>query len=265
MQGEGIKGKMSIEKEKVLPATHCWECGEKLANPTQIPPCSWCGKARHCGLNPDCTMEHHQAVECEKRKKYLCCYKEKTAPAEDPGCPKPLIRDQEGCWECGHKCKPTIQHKRCQDWWLCPDCWDDHIPYCEANLPHRGKLEAVKTLGSGSQCVYVYYGEAEYELAQFKAKTVWMHKIGLASDGDFTKRIRQQGTKTALSANPIVPLVFLTEDAARLERLLHVALTYAGRHHHVAPGAEWFETNPDEVERLYVSFEAMRQSLQREV
>jgi hypothetical protein len=132
---------LANKKENVLPETHCWECGEKLANPTQVPACPWCGKARHCGLNPDCTMEHHQAVDCAKRKKYLCCYRDETAP---PACSKPLIRDQEGCWECGHKCEPTTQHERCQDWWLCPDCWNDHLIYCEANLPHRGKLELSK-------------------------------------------------------------------------------------------------------------------------
>jgi Meiotically up-regulated gene 113 len=74
-------------------------------------------------------------------------------------------------------------------------------------------------------------------------------------------RIVTQGAKTAHPEVPIIALIFETDDSHNLERLIHASLAYAGRHQKGSPGAEWFLTNPTEVENLYASLEGMRKPL----
>ena len=109
------------------------------------------------------------------------------------------------------------------------------------NLPYRGRLPIERKIGSGPECVYVYYEKAIFELAQLKKKTTWLCKIG-CTVGEPDIRVITQRVKTAHSEVPIIPLTLHTDDSRNLERLLHAALAYAGRHEKGSLGREWFQT-----------------------
>jgi T5orf172 domain len=180
------------------------------------------------------------------------------------GCKNSVPSKHQNCWECGlpHCTEHLTLHARCQKFKLCPNarCMEDHLPYCETKLPHRGPLPVLKTIGEGRESVYVYYMKTEYELAKLQSRPTWLCKVG-RTVGEPDLRILTQGALTAHSEVPIVPLVFKTEDSRNLERLIHAALAFSGRHRRGAPGTEWFDVNPSEIESLYESFHSMRQSL----
>jgi hypothetical protein len=178
------------------------------------------------------------------------------------GCDSPVPKDQD-CWGCG---KPYCDnhrkmHSRCMKWILCANCWDEHLPWCETHEQHRGPLTAEKELGTGEEYVYIYYSKTEFENAQLQRRDRWLCKIGRTA-GDLTVRIVLQSALTAHPEVPTIALALHTDDSKSLERLIHTALSYAGRHQKGAPGSEWFLTNPIEVETLYHSIEHMRRSLE---
>jgi hypothetical protein len=146
-------------------------------------------------------------------------------------------------------------------WIVCAACWDEHLPWCETHEPHRGPLPVKKELGVGEERVYVYYSGTEFANAQLQHRDKWLCKIGRTA-GDLTVRIVLQGALTAHPEVPTVALTMRTGDSKNLERLIHAALVYAGRHQKGAPGKEWFLTNPTEIENLYHSVEQMRKSLE---
>jgi hypothetical protein len=120
-----------------------------------------------------------------------------------------------------------------------------------------GKLEARRSIGEGPECVYVYYHDAHAELAKSKGNSVWECKIG-CTIGEPEVRIIGQGAMTCFPRPPIIGLIIRTLDSRDLERVLHAALTSAGKRINAGGGAEWFVTSPDKVERW---FQAYSQSL----
>jgi T5orf172 domain len=180
------------------------------------------------------------------------------------GCVNPVPRWQD-CWECGkpHCSEHLKSHERCVRFRICPNpqCWEDHVPWCETHEPHRGPLPVGKKLGTGEECVYVYYNKTQFENSRLQKQDKWLCKIG-RTKGDPTVRIVLQGALTAHSEVPTIPLTLHTEDSKNLERWIHATLSYAGRHQKGVPGAEWFMTNPAEVEHLYHSLEDLRTSLE---
>jgi hypothetical protein len=116
-------------------------------------------------------------------------------------------------------------------------------------------------LGTGSECVYVYYYQTERELAYLKGCDVWECKIGKHGGCDPTSRINAQA-RTARSRPPVVALVLLTEDSFALERALHASLRLLDAQIDGGEGQEWFTTNPDRIGGWYLGFqESLRKLL----
>jgi hypothetical protein len=145
---------------------------------------------------------------------------------------------------------------------ICPNpkCWNDHIPWCPKNMRHLGPLPVLKTLGGGSECVYVWYTETDFKAARRSKKAIWLCKIGRTKGTPSGRTISV--AKTAHSGVPIVPLTFQTDDSKKPEGLLHATLTYAGRREIGALGNEWFRANPSEIEMIYRELTRMTKSLE---
>jgi len=106
-----------------------------------------------------------------------------------------------------------------------------------------------RTIGAGNSGVYVYYYGAYRNLAEGKGETVWGCKVG-RSDRDPMLRILAQGT-TAMPEKPSVALLIRTDTPAALEMAIQSVLTVRGKRLPGALGAEWFATNPREIESIY--------------
>jgi hypothetical protein len=115
------------------------------------------------------------------------------------------------------------------------------------------KIKIGKTLGNGPESVYIYYYDAERELANFKGHSTWPCKIGNA--GEPVSRILNQ-TKTARHTLPVIALAIRSDDAEEVERLIHRLLRRAGswiNNDHC--GDEWFMTTPEQVAACYSGIE----------
>lgn len=111
-----------------------------------------------------------------------------------------------------------------------------------------------RSIGNGSEAVYVYYNQSDQELAQFKNQETWACKVGMTTVLPVTSRIISQGVKTAFSKPPVIGLVIFTENAYRLEKALHHALHMAGAECTESLGSEWFYTNPQRIEKWCRTF-----------
>jgi transcriptional regulator with XRE-family HTH domain len=98
-------------------------------------------------------------------------------------------------------------------------------------------MKAKRTIGTGSESVYVYYFASE------RRGDSWPCKIGRAK-GDPIKRIRTQ--QASMQERPVVALVMRTSDSDTLESLIHSSLNRAPSF-----GREWFITSPAEVEQIF--------------
>jgi hypothetical protein len=112
-----------------------------------------------------------------------------------------------------------------------------------------------KEVGTGRECVYLYFNPNDRRLAQLEGRDVWECKIGRTGGGDAMQRILGQGIRTALSRLPTVGVVFRTDDSAALESALHASLRLIGAEVPDSPGSEWFVTSPARVESWYSSFQ----------
>ena len=102
-------------------------------------------------------------------------------------------------------------------------------------------LDAVRTLGSGENAVYLSYYPAYRRLAEYEDKDFW------------ACRIDKTGSQvpTAMPEPPEIRLIFKTDNSENLEQTLHNVLKFRGRHITDAPGGNWFMTSPGEVEGIY--------------
>ena len=101
--------------------------------------------------------------------------------------------------------------------------------------------DAVRTLGSGENAVYLSYYPAYRRLAEYEDKDFW------------ACRIDKTGSQvpTAMPEPPEIRLVFKTDDSENLEQTLHNVLKFRGKHIEDAYGGNWFMTSPGEVEEIY--------------
>jgi hypothetical protein len=116
-------------------------------------------------------------------------------------------------------------------------------------------LRPEKEVGSGTECVYLYFNPNDRRLAQLEGREVWECKIGRTGSADAISRILGQGVRTALSRLPTVGIVLRTDDSAELERALHSSLRLLEAEVPDSPGAEWFLTSPVRVEAWYSRFQ----------
>ena len=101
--------------------------------------------------------------------------------------------------------------------------------------------DAVQTLGSGKNSVYLCYYPAYRYLAKYEGKDFWACKIDSAGSQ----------VPTAMPELPEIWLIFKTDDSENLEQTLHNVLKFRGKHIEDAPGGKWFMTSPSEVEGIY--------------
>lgn len=140
-----------------------------------------------------------------------------------------------------------------------PDSQSDGSPIAQENqIPADGviaedtlgKLTVERKIGEGPECVYVYYHDSDAKLAKHDGQSAWPCKVGYTV-GEPDTRIIGQGAMTCFHRPPIVGLVIRTHDARSLERVLHSALTYAGKRIDAGAGSEWFVTSPKRIERWF--------------
>jgi len=112
-----------------------------------------------------------------------------------------------------------------------------------------------KELGTGSECVYLYFNPNDRRLAEMEGRDCWECKIGRTSSCDAVGRILGQGIRTSLSRLPTVGLILRTDDSAALEKALHSSLRLVGADVPDSPGNEWFITSPARVEAWYACFQ----------
>ena len=110
-------------------------------------------------------------------------------------------------------------------------------------------IAADKVLGSGGGAVYVYYFDIYKKLANLEEEVSWPCKVGMTDRDAISRVISQAGT--AYPELPHIALVLKTDTPRELETALHAALKFKKRHMTDAPGKEWFQTTPEEVESLY--------------
>jgi len=122
---------------------------------------------------------------------------------------------------------------------------------------------AEKEIGAGAENVYVYFNPNDRKLASFEGRTVWECKVGLTR-GEVSGRIKAQGTRTALSREPVIGLIIRTDDSAALEKALHNSLRLIDA---LVPdrgkrvGDEWFYTSPEYIEKWFAAFQDCLQQL----
>jgi hypothetical protein len=108
------------------------------------------------------------------------------------------------------------------------------------------RAEAV--VGEGREYVYAFYIAAYREAAVARGEASWAIKIGRSYD----YVARMNAHRTALPDAPVIALLMLTDDAARLEKAIHGVLSFRGRSYVGNGGSEWYSTTPDEIRSAYL-------------
>jgi hypothetical protein len=132
---------------------------------------------------------------------------------------------------------------------------DTTVPAADDFDEFQPTIRPEKEIGSGTECVYLYFNPNDRRLAELEGRTVWECKIGHTTTTDAIYRILSQGVRTALSRLPTVGLVLRTDDSAALERILHSSLRLIEAEVPDSPGTEWFMTSPARVEAWYARFQ----------
>lgn len=114
----------------------------------------------------------------------------------------------------------------------------------------RKSITALRTIGSGSQLVYLLYSKPHAEIAKRDGRMNWLCKIGMTKVG-IGQRMFNGGSNTFVSEEPIIGLVIRCDDASSVETVLHKSLRVAGRWIRHDTGVEWFTTSPQQVESFY--------------
>jgi hypothetical protein len=103
-------------------------------------------------------------------------------------------------------------------------------------------------LGEGCEAVYLYFHRNDRLLAIIEGRDVWECKIGRART-DVRSRVLEQ--KTGVAHPPVLGLELRTDTAAALERELHSHLREIDAEVEDSPGAEWFYTSPERIDRWF--------------
>ena len=105
-----------------------------------------------------------------------------------------------------------------------------------------------RIFGRGQHWVYLYYFDEDKHKAESQERTRWRCRIGKAKK-DPEGRITRPTKGTPIP--PRVGLLFRTDKHTELEGAIHRILKLRGQHLKKLQGAEWFDTNPDEVSEIY--------------
>ena len=113
--------------------------------------------------------------------------------------------------------------------------------------PSANSSETVE-LGKGRESVYAYYFPAYRDQAAYLGREEWPMKIGMTKS-DASIRLRDQ-CGTAMPEEPVVGLLYKTDDARSAEKMLHSMLSQRGKHLKGAPGKEWFVVSLREIKDI---------------
>ena len=122
------------------------------------------------------------------------------------------------------------------------------------NIEEKTGITPKKIIGTGAECVYVYYNPNDHELAKVKNLKKWECKIGRCASENPIPRILEQGVKTALSRLPEIGLIIRTDDSSLLEKALHASLDFIEEDYFDSVGNEWFITSPEHIEKWYEAY-----------
>ena len=125
------------------------------------------------------------------------------------------------------------------------------IEIVKDSIKEEIEYTADKIIGEGENAVYVYYYDAYMKLAKTKGEDSWECKVGRTDREPLQRVLGQAGT--CYPEFPHIALLLLCDNSSILEAALHNALKLRGKHIENAPGSEWFNTTPKEVEDLYIA------------
>ncbi len=117
------------------------------------------------------------------------------------------------------------------------------------DIPEPIKIKADKEIGSGSKSIYVYYYETYHKFAELSNLDVWQCKIGRTDQEPLQRIIGQAGT--CFPESPHIALIIRCDNSSQLEQAIHSILKIQNKWIEIAPGTEWFYTNPSEIEKIY--------------
>ncbi len=75
-------------------------------------------------------------------------------------------------------------------------------------------------------------------------------KIGLTTTGDAQARVTQQCRQTCCFEQPVILGQWEVQRVAAVEKAIHSTLEARGYYREDVPGAEWFDTTPQEIEAI---------------
>ncbi len=96
-------------------------------------------------------------------------------------------------------------------------------PPLDLSTPSSADFEIKKTIGFGSESVYVYFNPNEKRLAEIEHRDFWECKIGRTGT-DVSRRIYDQSVKTAFARRPVVGLDIKTDDSRFIESAIKISL-----------------------------------------
>ena len=105
-----------------------------------------------------------------------------------------------------------------------------------------------RIFGCGQHWVYLYYFSEDKKKAESQEKSRWRCRVGRAKH-DPEGRIARPTKGTPVP--PQIALLLRTDKWVELEGAIHRTLKLRGQHLEKLQGAEWFDTNPDEVLEIY--------------
>ena len=104
----------------------------------------------------------------------------------------------------------------------------------------------LRSLGEGKQSVYLFYDSRDYNLRG--ARQIWACNIG-CTKRNVRERVKEQTAQ--LTFEGTIGLILNIDASRYCERFIHTILKQQGRWRKDLPGNEWFDTNPDEVIKIY--------------
>ncbi|MDE0554986.1 MAG: hypothetical protein OXI24_12255 [Candidatus Poribacteria bacterium] len=112
-----------------------------------------------------------------------------------------------------------------------------------------------KTIGEGTESVYLYYCPAYRERAESRVP-VWKKYANVYYECNIGRSVRTATSRVkekikGLPETPILALTMKTDKSEVLEKIIHNFLIYDNRQCQDSQRTDWFYTNPEEVEGIF--------------
>lgn len=123
------------------------------------------------------------------------------------------------------------------------------VEFINKEIKKTVEFTADKTIGTGTNSVYVYYFDTYKKYAESCGRNVWECKIGRTDKDPLHRIFGQSGT--CYPELPHIALIIKCTNSIHLESALHNILKLRNQWIEEAPGTEWFLTSPTEIESFY--------------